>query len=363
MQQNQTETNTKVTATKFQPTFYKPFSSRDGSRPPILYAVDGLLKESAFSVLAAKPKMGKSSLSRYIATCVAKGIPCLGRTTTKGETLLISLEDPQDHVDDCLDVLGYKSNSDADIHILYELPSTIAENLAIVENALVQFPGVRLVVIDTLSKFLRVSDFNNYAEVQTAIQKLRDIARNHPHVHILALAHCKKVQTDNVFDSLLGSTAIRGETDTTIAIYEDRNERIITAEVRRGRKIPPTVIRAEIVNSEIDNAELVSNFSLDTPVDVLKAEQTATAEKKKSLNYEERVIDFLRSQGGTASRRSVLDDVEGREVSITSAIERLLQDGVVAVSGIKNSRTNPQLLTLDQSALPMYRLTSTGRIN
>lgn len=365
MNHSQTETTTtaKPTATKFQPTFRKPFTSHQGNRAPILYCVDGLLKQGAFSVLAAKPKQGKSSLSRYIAVSVAKGIPCLGRTTTKGEVILISLEDPGDHTDDCLSVLMYNPATDAPIHILEELPDTIGESLALLENALTEYPNVRLVVIDTLSKFLRVSDLNDYGEVQLAIKKLRDIARNHPHIHILALTHCKKIQTDNVFDSLLGSTAIRGETDTTIALYEEGKQRIITAEVRRGRKIPPTIIRAEITASEIDGAELVSNFTLDYPLDALRAEQAVTAEKIKILSYDERVISFLQSQGGTASRRSVQEEVEGRRVSITAAVERLLHDGVVAVSGIKNSRTNPQLLTLDQSALQMYRFTNTGRIN
>jgi RecA-family ATPase len=55
--------------------------------------IEGLLTQGGFSILAGKPKLGKSSLSRYEAVCVAKGQPFLGRDTTKGDVLLISLEE------------------------------------------------------------------------------------------------------------------------------------------------------------------------------------------------------------------------------------------------------------------------------
>jgi RecA-family ATPase len=319
-----------------------------------------LLKQGAFSVLAAKPKQGQSSLSRYIATCVTKGTPCLGRDTTKGEVILVSLEDSDDHVDGCLDILGYDELTDAPIRILEELPSKLGESIELIETALEEHPDVRLVVIDTLSKFLRMPDLNNYSEVQPEIKKLRDISRRFPHVHIMAVAHCKKAVTDNVFDSLLGSTAIRGETDTTIALYEEGHQRIIATEVRRGRKIAPTILRAEIANSSIDGAEIVSNFILQAPLEELKASQNAKEKQKRLLCQEEQLIRFLQSQDDyTAPQQLTVKSIKGRDASVLAAINRLEQERVITVSGVSHSPTNPQALTLNPDSIKMYDFINT----
>ena len=89
-----------ATASPFAFHLVQPFTTfSDGKAPPVPYCVDGLLTQGGFSVVGAKPKQGKSSLSRYLAVAVAKGKPFLGRATTKGDVLLFSLEDPQFHTD------------------------------------------------------------------------------------------------------------------------------------------------------------------------------------------------------------------------------------------------------------------------
>ncbi len=91
MQQQQTQSSEHP---PFAFPLYKPFATFTEGRPtPTPFLVDGLLPEYGFSIVTAKPKQGKSSLMRYLAVSVAKGSPFLGRTTTPGETLLISLED------------------------------------------------------------------------------------------------------------------------------------------------------------------------------------------------------------------------------------------------------------------------------
>jgi RecA-family ATPase len=88
---------------KFKLQLIKPYSTFSDDGPTrIPYCIDGLLPEGGFSVLAAKPKSGKSSTSRCEAVAVSKGMPFLGRDTVRGETLLISMEDPLIHVDNCL---------------------------------------------------------------------------------------------------------------------------------------------------------------------------------------------------------------------------------------------------------------------
>src|SRR5690242_16625277 len=113
--------------TQSKPTlkFIQPYSTFDPDANPVRipYVIDGLFAMGGFSLLAAKPKAGKSSLSRYAAVCVTKGQPFLDRETEKGEVILISLEDPRNHLDNCLSALGWNPKTDSAIQIAEELPT------------------------------------------------------------------------------------------------------------------------------------------------------------------------------------------------------------------------------------------------
>jgi len=331
-----------------------PFSTFHNGQPkPIPYLIDGLLPQGAFSILAGKPKSGKSSIARYEAICVAKGQPFLGRTVTRGEVLLISLEDPLNHVDNCLMSLGWNPKKDAPIHIVTKLPSSIDSSIAAIEHVLEQKPNIRLVIVDTLAKLLRVDDFNDYSGVLPQVEKVHDLARRFPHLHIQGLAHCKKVRTDDPFDSLLGSTALRGETDTTIVLYDDAKQRVIASETRIGRNIPPTLLRASIVEST--GAHVVAGFDLDIPFADWKKTQTDKVEHRHKVSHEGRIIAFLQSRPNlTAPQTMTLSEVEGKNSYKIEAIERLKDAGVVTVTGKKQSPTDPLTLHLESESLRMH---------
>jgi RecA-family ATPase len=81
-------------------TFIEPFKTFHNGQPKAIpYVIDGLLTQGGLSALGGKSKYGKSSLTRYEAVCIAKGVPFLGRDTVQGDVILINLEDPLNHVD------------------------------------------------------------------------------------------------------------------------------------------------------------------------------------------------------------------------------------------------------------------------
>jgi hypothetical protein len=300
--------------------------------------------------------MGKSNISRYLAVCVSKGVSCLDRKTTKGEVLLVSLEDPEDHVDDSLEMLGYNRETDSKIEILEELPATFSESLEVIEMWATNHPDARLIVIDTLPKFIRVSDLNDYGEVQIAMKKLRDVARKHRHVHIMVLTHLKKTATDNVLEAIGGSTAIRGEADANIGLYQLGQDRIIVTEVRRGRDIPPTVLCVDKVISPMDGAEIISNFRLEGSLQELTSVRATKADERKSRGFDEQVIGYLESQAdGRATQLAVTDNIVGRRAEGFKAIKNLVELGVLTKSG-KHSEKDPLTLSLDRDGLTLYRL-------
>jgi hypothetical protein len=287
--------------------FIHPYTTLTQREPtPIPFMIDGLLTQSGFSVLAGKPKSGKSSLARYEAVCIAKGAAFLDRDTTKGKVILISLEDPRNHTDNCLKSLGYDPKTDARIHIVEKLSPRIEETINAIGEALSKMPDARLVIVDTLAKLLRVGDLNEYMPVLTAVERLRNLAREFPRLHIQGLSHCKKIKTDDPFDSLLGSTALRGEPDTSIALYKEDRQPVIATETRIGRNIQPTILNAELVESA--GADVVKGFSLGKPFAEWESEKTEKTERKRKATHEERIITYLQGcDGNTATREHTLD--------------------------------------------------------
>lgn len=340
-----------VTSTPFSLTMTKPYSTFHNGQPkPIPYLIDGLLPSGAFSILAGKPKSGKSSLARFEAVCIAKSQPFLGRDTERGEIMLISLEDPSSHIDNHLSALGYDPKVDAPIHIVTRLAPRIDDSLAAIEAAVVNNPTIRLVIVDTLAKLLRSDDLNDYSGVLHGIEKISALARRHPHLHIQGLAHSKKIRTDDPFDSLLGSTALRGEPDTTIALFDDAGQRVIAAETRIGRSIPPTLLHASVVESA--GAEVVSSFSLDVPLADWQRTHSAKGERQRKTTHEERIITALQDRyDNSAPYSEVLEDVPGKTTLKIEAIQRLIDSGVVTTTGTKQSKSDPLVLHLNESEL------------
>jgi hypothetical protein len=336
----------------FQFTFTHPYASfLEGKPAPVPYVVDGLLTQGGLSILGGKPKSGKSSMSRYLATCVAAGKPFLDRETEQGEVILINLEDPSIHVDNCLKALGYDpALGHGQILITTRLSPSIDQTFDALADALAKHRGVRLVVVDHLAKLLRVKDLSEYVPVQEGCQRLRDIAREFPHVHIQALAHCKKVQTDDPFDQILGSTALRGEPDTNMIIYQQDGQRVITSETRVGRALPATILLAETVTSA--GADVVSNFSLGVSLEEWQSDRQVRADKEYGVNYKDRVIGYLeRCDGRRALQKDVLQSVTGKTERVTEAIRQLTDDGVIRADG------SPRTLTLaDGDAFRLYLL-------
>ena len=212
-----------------------------------------------------------------------------------------------------------------------------------------------MVIIDTLAKLLRVKDLSDYMPVLEQVAKIGKLARAFPHVHIQALAHCKKTQTDDLFDSILGSTALRGEADTNIAIFQSGGERVIASETRIGRSIPPTILQATVVPSA--GADVVKEFSLGNRFDELQAKKSAGKEAKQKDSVEDRIIAYLQGrEGQTARQEAVLHDVQGNREQKWDTIQHLVECGALEMTGHAHSNTDPLRVKIKNPGLDLYRM-------
>src|SRR5262249_38060530 len=180
---------------------------------PVNWIVEGLLAVGGLSLVGAKPKVGKSTLARYIAHCVARGVACLGRRVHAGPVLYVSIEERRRDVRAHFARLG--NTDDLDLHVHVEpVPGTPAGNNreAIRQHRVAwlaaEIKRLRpvLVVIDTWGRFVAVKDGNDYAEATAATDPLIALARD-TDTHLLFTHHARKGEGE-LIDALLGSTAI-----------------------------------------------------------------------------------------------------------------------------------------------------------
>jgi hypothetical protein len=70
------------------------------------WLVEGLLPQGGLSILAGKPKAGKSTLARCVTLAVARGNPVLGRVTNAGPVVYLGLEDKRGEIREHFRTMG-----------------------------------------------------------------------------------------------------------------------------------------------------------------------------------------------------------------------------------------------------------------
>lgn len=196
---------------------------------------DKTLPASGLSILAAKPKVGKSTLARNLAVAVAKGEPFLSRETAKGPVIYLALEEKRSALRSQFIAMGAPSEG------IYVYTGGVPDDaIGALADAIVQVQPA-LVVVDPLLSLLRLTDVNDYAQVRNALEPLIQLARSSG-AHIMALHHMGKGERAGS-DAVLGSTALFGGVDTLLAMKRtDDIGRSLTSEQRYGTNFPETVV-------------------------------------------------------------------------------------------------------------------------
>jgi AAA domain len=281
---------------------------------------------------------------RCESVCIAKGQSFLGRPTEQSEVLLCSLEDPRQHVDNCLEALGYDLDNDARIHIVSRLARDVTETVDAIADVLARNQRIRFVVLDTLAKVLRAKDSKDYDEMLALCEQLHLLARESK-AHIQALAHCKKIQHDDPFDNFLGSVEIRAESDTNIVLYDHRGKRLIKSETRMG--IPwddPRELCADTVT--VGKAKIVTRFYLGNTLSSTTEQESVAHEKNTRSSIKSRIVSLLKERGGEAPMTKALDSITGNDQMKFEMRDELISDGVIDLLGVPRSTTNPLKMRL-----------------
>lgn len=223
------------------------------------YVVDRMLICAGFSLWCAKPKTGKSTGARNLAVAIAEGGSFCGRSCRQGKVIYLCLEEKRAEVADHFRRMGASGP-----HILIFTGATPKDVLDALASAIEEHEPA-LVIIDPLSRFIRVPDFSDYGAITLALEPLVDLARNSKcQTHIMSLHHNGKGgDLREAGDAVLGSTALFGIVDTLITMRKRERARTIETVQRYGEDLPETILHLDPESGIVSDAGDMAEFTLN----------------------------------------------------------------------------------------------------
>ncbi len=222
---------TSPSAEQTQPTIFSLQELLSWELPPVRWAIPDILPEG-LTLLAGKPKLGKSWLALSTALAIAAGGVALGtQPVAKGEVLYLALEDNARRLQArSRQLLTSMTGVPQGIEFALSWPRLDAGGVDCLEAYLKAHPDVRLVVIDTWAKIAPRANnrqCSQYAGDYEALTPLKALADTY-HVSILAVHHLRKMSASDVLDEITGSIGITGAVDGTLILKRERGRQEAT---------------------------------------------------------------------------------------------------------------------------------------
>jgi len=270
------------------------------------WLVEDLLPMAGLGFLGAKPKVGKSTLSRNLALAVSRGGEFLGRRCAQGTVIYLALEEKRSQVKRHFRLMGATDSDPILVHVAKAPKDGLAALLRLMRDH-----QPVLVIIDPLLRFTRVRDEKAYAELSNALEGVMAAAREF-NCCILATHHAPKATGTDAIDSLLGSTALSGAPDTVMVLRRQEQERTIETVQRYG--------------SDLERAVL----TLDPETGLLRLAGTVAEAHRQETHR--RVLELLGS-GVEMTTPEVTEAVDGRKADVLQALGDLAAAGQLSRSG------------------------------
>jgi DNA-binding NarL/FixJ family response regulator len=302
--------------------------------PPVRWAVPGILPEG-LSLLAGKPKLGKSWLALGLAVAKASGGVALGKIPVeRGEVLYLALEDNRRRLQNRLRKVLDGSAAPEGLHIATEWARVDEGGAEALDDWLAVHPDAGLVVVDIL-KVVRPRVSGNrgiYDADYEALQSMQKLAGTHG-VTVLVVHHTRKMAASDPVDEVSGSTGLSGGADGIMVLKRDRGKADAYLHVT-GREVE-------------EEAELALRWDAGLASWTLAgdAEEYRLSQERRSL------IEVLGAAGGGMSPKDI---AEGLGKSVGSV--KVLLGEMVKAGQVSNPSYGKYVLPDDApySAYPAY---------
>jgi len=191
--------------------------------PEPVWIVPGLIPEGV-TLLAGKPKTGKSYAAMNIGLALACGGKAFGRIDVRKQSVFyLCLEDRQRRLQDRIRVLYFGDIWPSTFHLAIKWPRIDQGGIPLLQKWLEEHSDIKLVIVDTLAKVKtrKASNQNQYDADYQCIEALKSLA-DMMDISILVLHHLRKLEAEDPFDTISGSTGLTGAVDTGMVLQRDR---------------------------------------------------------------------------------------------------------------------------------------------
>src|SRR5947207_678235 len=195
------------------------------------------------TILAGKPKTGKSWAALDFAVAVAGGYSALGNVQCQqGAVLLLALEDNDRRLNQRLKAVLQGQSAPPALEIATQWRRADDGGLNDLHAWLGAHPNARLVVIDTLQMIRsdRSKTAGVYADDYQAIGRLKALADKW-NVAFLVVHHLRKETAGDPLESVSGTAGITGSADTILVLDRKPKDNFGLLYVR-GRDVPENEI-------------------------------------------------------------------------------------------------------------------------
>jgi hypothetical protein len=258
-------------------------------------------------MIVSKPKVGKSTLARWLCLAVARGTNVLDRRTQQGSCIYLALEEREQELRADFRAMGADGTEPISVHA-DSAPE--GGTRALVELVRTHCPA--LAVIDPLFRLARVRDEKAYSEVYGALGPLIDVSRE-TGTHILIAHHSGKAAKGDAIDSPLGSTALSGAVSTLILLKRNDKYRSVQTVQRIGTDIPETVL------------------SFDPETHELSVVGTCAEADSDAIAHQ--MVDYLQSSEEEKTEPEIFESTEGANAAKRKALRLAVDRGWIRRTG------------------------------
>lgn len=189
--------------------------------PPINWIIPNFLPEG-FTLLAGKPKVGKSLLALDAGLSVATGEKFLDLfETNQYSVMYISYEDPIGRLKERINIL--KENGPKNLVLSWRnFPRLNEGGLKLIEEKIAENSTIKLVIVDPLTlafKKEKGRPGDIFKEQYELLSQLQKFAISH-HLALLFTHHVRKLSSEHPIDSVLGTTGITAAPDSVMILEE-----------------------------------------------------------------------------------------------------------------------------------------------
>ena len=296
---------------------------REARFDPLRYVVPGLVPEGV-TLLAGRPKIGKSWLLLQIACAVARGdITLAAGEAAYGDVMLLALEDSDRRLQRRLTkYYGTLSEWPAMQHATqwYRLEEGGLDGIG---EWCLDVERPRLVIIDTLQRVRapKRSGQSDYDADMEAAEGLMRLCREHAGLSIIIAHHDRKQDAEDPFDTISGTLGLQGGVDT-VALLK-RTGAGTTLHIK-GRDLEEDIEKAVVFDRE------TCRWSILGEAAEVHRSDTRTA-----------ILELLRASGSVTPRQ-LADQLDGMTHSnARQHLSRMAREGVI-VNDRGNYRLQPE---------------------